>query len=254
MADDLLEHVADVLGAHEHGPGAGEGVPPPGRELLVAAHRVLELGAVGLDRVARAARGCDRPAEQDVVREHEIGGQVLAEGFRVGRHVCVALGLRQLRQAARVEALVAIEDEDRQQAPDVGPHDLGPAQVVLLRVRFLREDNDLVAGAAPLPREGRVYTLEPVPPSRYPCQSRMRIRASSSLRGSRAVPGAPIGLRQAAHCGRWARKETPVEDSKLTLVVAILVLQPPRWLVEPGSGQAFPKCDVERLRRLRPSG
>ena len=45
---------------------------------LVAAHRVLELGAVRLDRVAGAGRRPDRPAEEDVVAEDEVGRQLLA--------------------------------------------------------------------------------------------------------------------------------------------------------------------------------
>jgi len=56
VAHHLLEHLADVLRADEDGLGAGERLPPPRLQLGVPAHRVLELGTVRLDRVARAAR------------------------------------------------------------------------------------------------------------------------------------------------------------------------------------------------------
>ena len=68
-----------------------ERLSPPRRQLLVAAHRVLELGAVRLHGEARAARGGDRAAGDDVVREDEVGGKVLAERFRVRGDVSLAL-------------------------------------------------------------------------------------------------------------------------------------------------------------------
>ena len=153
VSDHVLEHVADVLRADEDGPGSGKRLLSPVRELLVAAHRILELGAVRLDRVARAACGRHGPAEQNMVGEDEIGGQVLAKGLGVRVHVALALGGGQIGKAAHLESLVAIEDEDGQQAADVRPHDLGAAQVVLLGARLLREDDDLVAGVAPGARE-----------------------------------------------------------------------------------------------------
>src|SRR5204862_740270 len=60
MADDLLEHSADVRGADERRARLLERLPSPGRQLLAAAHRVLELGAVRLDRERSAGGGRDR--------------------------------------------------------------------------------------------------------------------------------------------------------------------------------------------------
>ena len=74
---------------------------PHAESSAVAAHRVLELGAVRLHGVARAARGRDGPAEQNVVREDEVGGQMLAQGRRVRRDVALTLGSAQVRRARR---------------------------------------------------------------------------------------------------------------------------------------------------------
>src|SRR5437763_8433582 len=51
VTDELLENRANVRGADEHHVRFGERLAPPGGELVVAAYRVLELGAVRLDRV-----------------------------------------------------------------------------------------------------------------------------------------------------------------------------------------------------------
>ena len=47
-------------------------------------------------------------------------------------------------------AVVLVEDEDREEPAHVGPHGLGAAEVEPLRVRLLREDDDVVPLAAPL--------------------------------------------------------------------------------------------------------
>ena len=153
VPDDVLEHLADVLRADEHRLRTRERLSPPRRQLLVAAHRVLELGAVCLDRVRRPARGADGPAEQDVVREDDVGGQALAESRGIQLDVALALVARQVLQQSRLEPLVAVEHEDRQQPADLGTHDLGAAEVVQLRVPLLAEEDDVVPGAAPLARK-----------------------------------------------------------------------------------------------------
>jgi hypothetical protein len=78
VSDDVLEHGADVLGADDDGLRRRERLPSPRSQLWVAAHRVLELGPVGLDDERRADRGPHGPAEEDVVREDDVGRQVLA--------------------------------------------------------------------------------------------------------------------------------------------------------------------------------
>ena len=64
----------------------------PGAELLVPAHRELELRAVRLDGERHSGRGADRRPEEDVVREEEIGRQVLAHGGRVPLDEVIPLG------------------------------------------------------------------------------------------------------------------------------------------------------------------
>ena len=96
-------------------PRPRERLPPPALELRPAAHRVLELGAVRLDAKRRAGRGADRPAHQHMVREHEVGGQQLAERRGVRVDVGALLGVGEVLQELRLEAGVAVHHEDRQQ-------------------------------------------------------------------------------------------------------------------------------------------
>ena len=153
VTDDVLEHRADVRRADEDRLRARERLTSPGGELLVAAHRVLELGAVRLDHVARAGRRSHRPSGHDVVREDDVRRKMLAQRRRVELDVTVTLGPRQLGKPSRLQPLVTVEDEDRQDAADVRTHELRTAEVVDVRMPLLREQHDLVAGAAPLPRE-----------------------------------------------------------------------------------------------------
>ena len=75
VADDVLEHCADVRGADEDRTGAGERLGAEARELRSAAHRVLELRAVRLHRVGAVQCRSHRASGQDVVGEDEVGGQ-----------------------------------------------------------------------------------------------------------------------------------------------------------------------------------
>ena len=106
-----------------------------------------------LDRVARAARRADRPAEQHVVREDEVGRQVLAERRCVRLDVRLALREGEVLEQARLEPLVAVEDEHGQQAADVGLHDGRAAEVEPFGMRLLREDGDVVSRPGPLADE-----------------------------------------------------------------------------------------------------
>ena len=65
--------------------GVGECGPPALDELGPAAHRVLELRAVRLDRKRRAGSVRDRAAGQDVVREDEVGRQLRLHRLDVRR-------------------------------------------------------------------------------------------------------------------------------------------------------------------------
>ena len=63
----------------------------PARQPLVAAHRVLELGAVRLHDERRAERRADRAAEQHVIREHDVRRQQRVERRGVRGDVRVEL-------------------------------------------------------------------------------------------------------------------------------------------------------------------
>ena len=151
---DLRQHRADVRRADEDATRVAQALPAPLRQLGMVAHRVLELGAVRLHRErrrrARDGSGTDRPAQQHVVREDEVGGQQLAQRRRARRDEAVGCGALELVQAPRLEALVAVEHEDGQDRADVRPDDLRPAQVVELRVPLLADHRDVVAGQRPL--------------------------------------------------------------------------------------------------------
>ena len=84
LADDVFEHLGGCAASRRTSPPpARASRAAPRLELGPAAHRVLELGAVRLDAERSARRGADRPAHQHVVREHEVGGQQLAQRGRV---------------------------------------------------------------------------------------------------------------------------------------------------------------------------
>ena len=116
VSTDLGEDGADVLGPDERGPGTRERLRPPRRQLRVAAHGVLELRSVRLDRERRTARCADRAAEEDMIREDDIGGQEIPDGAGIGLHPPLELRPRAVLDASHVVPVVAIEDEYRQQA------------------------------------------------------------------------------------------------------------------------------------------
>ena len=169
VADDLLEHGADVRRADEDRVRAAERLLRLGGQLVVAANRVLELRAVRLDGEGPAGRGGDGCARQDVVRKDDVGREVFFERARVGVHVARALDRRQVLQQPRLEPVVAVEDEDGEQpVGQLGPHDLGAVEVEPLRVRVLAEDDDLVPGPLPLPRDGPRVDVRPCPLEQVP--------------------------------------------------------------------------------------
>ena len=153
VADNVLEHRPDVCRADEDRLGLCECLPPPRRQSRVAAHRVLELRAVCLDREACAARGPDRAPEQDVVREDEVDGLMLPQCRRVPLHPGVELGPSAALDELDLVALVAVEHEDRQQPTDIRPDRGGAAEIVELRLGLLAEHGDLVTRPCPLSRQ-----------------------------------------------------------------------------------------------------
>ena len=115
VTDDVLEHLADVLRAHEGRIRLRERLPAPRLELGAAAHRVLELGAVRLDAERRACCRADGGTHQDVVREDEVGGQQLAQRRGVRLDVRGALGAGEVLEELRAQSFVAVHDEHGQQ-------------------------------------------------------------------------------------------------------------------------------------------
>ena len=86
----------------------------------------------------------NRTAHQHVVREHEVGPAAV----RLGHRPCVPVD-EQLELAgghvgdvARLDPLVAVEDEHRQERADLGPHDADVrAEREPLRPRLLADDD-----------------------------------------------------------------------------------------------------------------
>ena len=139
--------------ADDHCVRALEDVEPPLLELGVPAHGVLQLGAVRLDDERRTGGDADRPAEEHVVAEEEIRGQVLAHGGGVCLHPAVELVAAAVLHPLHVTPFVLVENEGRQQRARVGLRRLGAADVRELRVRVLAQHCHVVALQAPLPRE-----------------------------------------------------------------------------------------------------
>ena len=163
VADDLLEHLADVRRADEDRPCALERLPSPRREVAVAADRVLELRAVRLHGVRRACRRADRTSRKDMVREDEVGRQQLPHGAGVELDVAIALRARQVLELPRLEPFVAVDDEHRQDPADLRPHDARMPQVEALRVPLLAQHDDIVTGERPLARERARVHVRPGP-------------------------------------------------------------------------------------------
>ena len=104
-------------------------------------------------RVARAARRADRTAQDEVARDHEIGGQVRAERRGVGLDPGVQLGAARGLHLLHAVARVFVEHEHREQPAHVRADRRRTAEVVERRIGILREDRDVMAGDAPLAGE-----------------------------------------------------------------------------------------------------
>ena len=88
-----------------------------------------------------------------MVAEDEVGRQLVAHRRSVRLDPDIELLARAVLEQLHAIALVVVEHEDGQQAANVGSHDGSAAEVVALRVRFLREDGDVVPASRPLARE-----------------------------------------------------------------------------------------------------
>ncbi len=173
-AADLGHDIADVLRADQGSLRSGEHVRAPARELLVAAHRVLELRAVRLHDVRQAARCSDRPPEQDVVDEHEVCAAPRPERGGIVLDPALELCAAALLHARNAVAGIVVEDEHGQQAVHVRPDRLRPAQVVTR--------SDQRPARRPSHRVPRDST--PVPAAGCRCWSRCRRGGSRARRRS----------------------------------------------------------------------
>jgi hypothetical protein len=89
-----------------------------------------------------------------VVREDDVGRQVLAHGRGVRFDVALALRSRQLLEEPRLETLVAVDDEHGEQPlRQLRPHHARAPEIEQLRPRLLAEDGDVISRARPFPRE-----------------------------------------------------------------------------------------------------
>ena len=165
----------------------GERGSRPLAELGTPAHRVLELGAVRLDAETRTTRRADRAAHQHVVGEYQVGRQELAKRRRVRVDIRTPLGLGEVLQELRIEPLVVVHDERGQQAARQIDRDRPrAAEVVLLGRPLLRDDDDVVPGAAPFTRERSRVDIRPGPSEQVPVPEQDPHRGR---RYSRTVPG-----------------------------------------------------------------
>src|SRR5205085_11910598 len=95
----------------------GQRLRSPAREVGAAAHGVLELRAVRLDPKADPARCATRRPEQNMIREHEVGGSKLTQRRGIRLDVRLPLLPGEVAEEPRLEPLVAVEHEDGEQPP-----------------------------------------------------------------------------------------------------------------------------------------
>jgi hypothetical protein len=89
------------------------------------------------DRVVRSRRRTDWAAEEDVAGEDEVGRKPLANGRSIGVDPRVELASGEVLHALDPVAVVAVEDEHRQQAAHVRAHGVRTSEVEALGVGLL---------------------------------------------------------------------------------------------------------------------
>ena len=160
------------------------------------------------------ARRADRGAHQHVIREHEVGREQLLQRGRVHRDVALPLCRRHVLEQDGLEALVAVDHEDRQPGVELRPHDLRPAEVEPLGRGILADHHDLVPRARPLARnrprvDVRAGSFEQVPvPEKDSHGTSLcaatpdgsTARAGAPRPGSRCAPERPRARRAAPRC------------------------------------------------------
>ncbi len=124
---------------------------------------------MGLDGEPGPARRADGRAEQDVVQEDEVGGHVLAQHGRVRLDVELALRQCEVAEQLRLEPLVLVQHEHRQQlVRQAGPDHLRAAEVEPLRMPLLAEHHHFVSGPGPLARDRAGVDVRPAPTEQVP--------------------------------------------------------------------------------------
>ena len=162
VADDIFEHLSDVPGADVRHVGLSERLRTPTLELRTAAHRILELRPMRLHPKRHPGRRADGRSEQDVVREDDVRGQKRAQRGSVRLDVRVALGHGEVLQQLRFEPRIAIENEHGQPASrQLRRDDTRSGQIEVLGRTLLTDDDDVVAGAAPLACERARVDVRP---------------------------------------------------------------------------------------------
>ena len=122
VTDDVLEHGADVLGADEHRLCVAPATRRPTARARAPAHRVLELRAVRLHDVPRAAGPPDGPPSRTWFAKTTSAGRARATP-RVRLDVRLALSAREVLKQPRVEPFIVVEHEHGQQAVRQLRHD-----------------------------------------------------------------------------------------------------------------------------------
>ena len=195
-----------------------ERLSPPGFELRSPAHRVLELRAMGLDRKACTGGDPDRPAEENVVAEHEIRGKPRAERGAIRLDPALELLPRAVLHELDLVPLVAVEDEDRQEPPDIGPDDLRGSEIVRVGMRVLAEDGDVMPRPRPLPGELARVDVRPRSSEQVPVPEQDAHRRIIAQCGAAAC-FTPRKHASGTHEGSAvARAESPLGDSLLRKV------------------------------------
>ena len=88
-----------------------------------------------------------------MVREQEVGGQMLTDRRRVGADEALTIRDRDVLHPPGLEVFVAVDDEDGKDASDVGADDRRATEVVAAGMGLLAEQRDLVAELRPRTRE-----------------------------------------------------------------------------------------------------
>ena len=198
---DLLEHVADVLGAGVDDLGPGERLGAPARELGTAAHRVLELRAVRLDRgsAARSQRRRAPRAGRGSRSTRSAGASSRSAAAFAATYASRSAAVKSTSSRASSPSYRSRTKTGSRPPGQVGHDDPRPAEVVALRMPLLADDRHVVPGEAPLARERarvdvRARPAEQIPvPEQDPHGRTLPRSGGSRARRAARRPGSTCG-------------------------------------------------------------